>query len=78
MFLRKASHVGIGNHASGHQQDRGGTSEHAAAGKTRLRGLECLGNLGPHPAVGNLIARPLRSLIQAFTQQAFGFVPRFF
>ena len=75
---RETSHVGIGNQAGGDQQDRGGASEYEPAGKTGLRSFECFRNLGPHPAVGNFIARPLRGLVQAFAQQALCFVLRFF
>jgi hypothetical protein len=60
-------HVRIGKNAEPSQQDDGGAGEDKTDGKSPHGLLDGFGNLGPHPAMRELIAKSLRGLVQALT-----------
>ena len=56
------------------QDDEGSAREYEATVDTRLRLFERVGDSGPDPAVGDLVAQPFRGMVQTLAQQALAIV----
>jgi hypothetical protein len=69
-------HVRVGKNAEPSQQDYGGTCEDKTNGEAPFGSKDAFGYLSPHPTMRELIAKSLRGLVQAFSQQSFALVMR--
>ena len=69
-------HVRVGKNAEPGQQDYGGACEDKTNGKAPFGSKDGFGNLSPHPAMREFIAKALRGLVQALSQQSFALVMR--